>query len=83
MASTDIRFSQNAPGAYYVDENCIACDACIMEAAKFFEMNDDDCHAYVVKQPKTASDIEDCENALASCPVDAIGNDGAMIEASV
>ncbi len=76
MAEKDQKFSQNVPGAYYVDEQCIACDACVVEAPKFFEMNDEEGHAFVKKQPKNDSDREDCENALACCPVEAIGNDG-------
>ncbi|MEX1099991.1 MAG: ferredoxin [Bacteriovoracaceae bacterium] len=39
-------------------------------------MNDDDGHAYVAKQPSYVSVTEDCENALACCPVEAIGSDG-------
>jgi ferredoxin len=77
MADKTQKFAQNIDGAYYVDEQCIACDACVMEAPKFFEMNDDDGHAYVKKQPSNEQQIEECENALAACPVEAIGRDGA------
>jgi ferredoxin len=76
MADKTIKFQQNADGKYYVDEQCIACDACVHEAPKFFSMNDDDGHAYVVKQPEKESELDECENALLACPVDAIGNDG-------
>ncbi|MCB9094252.1 MAG: ferredoxin [Halobacteriovoraceae bacterium] len=76
MAQKEARFRQNASGKYYVDDQCIACDACVIEAPKFFIMNDDDGHAYVLKQPKSTEEMEECENALAGCPVDAIGNDG-------
>ena len=76
MADKETRFPDNAEGAYYVDDQCIACDACVVEAPDFFVMNDDDGHAYIVKQPTTDSEKEDCENALASCPVESIGNDG-------
>jgi ferredoxin len=76
MADPNNRNSDNVPGRYYVDDQCIACDACIMEAPKFFQMNDEEAYAFVMKQPKNADEIEDCENALAACPVEAIGNDG-------
>ncbi len=76
MAEFKERFSLNTAGAYYVDNQCIACDACCIEAPGFFIMNDDDGHAYVIKQPQTAEEIEACENALSTCPVEAIGNDG-------
>lgn len=78
MAEKEAKWKQNADGKFYVDDQCIACDACIVEAPGFFEMNDDDGHAYVVKQPNPESkdDQEMCENALACCPVGAIGDDG-------
>lgn len=76
MADFEARFKQNVPGKYYVDDQCIACDACCVEAPGFFEMNDDEGHAYVKIQPKNEQELEDCENALAACPVEAIGRDG-------
>lgn len=76
MANKNNRLQQNAEGEYYVDDQCIACDACVMESPKNFAMNDAKGHAYVQKQPKTAQEKEACENALECCPVEAIGNDG-------
>lgn len=76
MADKDAKWSQNKEGKFYVDDQCIACDACVVEAPSFFEMNDDDGHAYVKLQPLNKEDLEECENALSSCPVGAIGDDG-------
>lgn len=76
MADKDNKWKENVSGKYYVDDQCIACDACVMEAEDFFEMNDEEGHAFVKKQPSNESELEECENALAACPVDAIGNDG-------
>ncbi len=76
MAMKLAKFTDNVSGKYYVDENCIACDACVMEAPGFFTMNDDDGHAYVKNQPQSAKEIAECEEALTGCPVDSIGNDG-------
>ena len=76
MADKEARWEQNSPGKYYVDDQCIACDACCVEAPDFFFMNDDDGHAYVSKQPGSDEHKEECENALAACPVAAIGDDG-------
>ena len=76
MADIKTKWKQNLAGKYFVDETCIACDACVVEAPKFFAMNDEDGHAYVFKQPESKSDLEDCANALATCPVEAIGNNG-------
>ena len=76
MADKKHRYSQNVIGRYFVDDQCIACDACCIEAPRFFAMNDDDGHAFVKLQPQTAEDLLEAENALAACPVEAIGNDG-------
>ena len=59
-------------------DQCIACDACCVEAPRFFAMNDDEGHAFVKLQPKSSDELEECENALAACPVEAIGRDGEI-----
>ena len=76
MANKNARFKENVEGKYYVDDSCIACDACCVEAPRFFAMNDDDGHAFLKLQPKTPDELEEAENALAACPVEAIGSDG-------
>jgi ferredoxin len=76
MADKENKWEQNVAGKFYVDDQCIACDACVMEAADLFEMNDEDGHAYVKRQPITADELEEAENALAACPVESIGRDG-------
>ena len=76
MADKEAKWESNAKGKYYVDDQCIACDACCVEAPDFFLMNDDDGHAYVAKQPEKEIDLEECKNALMACPVGAIGDDG-------
>lgn len=76
MADKKSKWALNAAGQFYVDDQCIACDACVVEAPLFFVMNDSDGHAYVKIQPKNAKEIADCLIALESCPVEAIGSDG-------
>ncbi len=76
MAQIKFRLAQNAPGAFYVDDSCIQCDACVVEAPTVFAMNDEKQHAYVLKQPVTPQELADAQNALAACPVEAIGEDG-------
>jgi len=76
MADKKLKWGENAPGKFYVDEQCIACDACVLEAPSYFSMNDKDGHAFVLKQPKTPQEIMQCQEALEACPVEAIGNDG-------
>lgn len=76
MADLEAKWKLNKDGKYYVDDQCIACDACCVEAPGFFFMNDDDAHAFVGKQPATEAEEEECKNALMACPVGAIGDDG-------
>jgi ferredoxin len=76
MADKKHKWDQNIAGKFYVDDQCIACDACVVEAPKFFAMNDEDGHAYVKLQPLNPEELKEAESALSACPVDAIGNDG-------
>ncbi len=76
MADKKAKWNLNLPGNFYVDDQCIACDACVMEAPNFFSMNDNDGHAFVKLQPKTQTEILECLSALEACPVEAIGSDG-------
>jgi ferredoxin len=76
MADKKSKWPSNVPGKFYVDAQCIACDACVVEAPHFFSMNKNEGHAFVMKQPKTPHEIGLCVEALNSCPVEAIGNDG-------
>jgi len=76
MADKSAKWKMNKAGKFYVDDQCIACDACVMEAEDFFEMNDDDGHAFVKKQPSTPEEEEICNQALEACPVESIGKDG-------
>jgi ferredoxin len=76
MANKNSKFKENVSGKYYVDDSCIACDACCVEAPRFFAMNDNDGHAFVKLQPHTPEEMKEAENALAACPVEAIGNNG-------
>jgi len=76
MADKSAKWQENVSGAFYVDDQCIACDACVFEAPGFFVMNDDDGHAFVAKQPSNPAEEQKCQEALEACPVEAIGNDG-------
>jgi ferredoxin len=59
---------------YFVDENCIACDACTIEAPEFFAMNEEEGLAFILKQPNDDQQTQLCEIALESCPVEAISS---------
>jgi ferredoxin len=73
MADKGSKVANNTPGAWYVDTNCINCNACVTAAPDNFEAGDE--FAYVKKQP-AGDEVAACEDAKASCPVEAIGTDG-------
>ena len=76
MAQIEDRWPDNLPGKFYVDEQCIDCDLCREVAPEFFRRNDDQGYSYVFNQPDSQDEVGECEEALESCPVEAIGNDG-------
>lgn len=76
MAEKENKQPLNVEGKYFVDTECIDCDVCRQTAPDYFKANEDDGYSYVFKQPTTDQGIEECEEALEACPVEAIGNDG-------
>jgi ferredoxin len=76
LADKSNKFKDNVAGKFYVDEECIACDACVMTADEMFGMDEDDGHAFVKKQPVTDEEMELAKEAMEGCPVEAIGDDG-------
>ena len=75
MATKTERWPDNAPGRYYVDDRCIDSKLCTAVAPANFVMSPDG-HAYVAKQPATPEEEAACREAMAGCPVAAIGDDG-------
>src|SRR6056297_2882676 len=76
MAAYQDRYPQNSPGVFYVDDQCIDCDMCRLNAPEFFTRNDERAHSFVHRQPATEADVEVCLEAVDGCPVEAIGSDG-------
>lgn len=76
MADKATKWPDNVPGQFYVDEQCIDCDACRTEAPNHFKRNDDTGYSFVYHQPEGDEEKETCQAALEACPVEAIGNDG-------
>jgi ferredoxin len=75
MADKIAKWPENVPGKYYVGESCIASDFCVAVAPYNFRMHDRG-YAYVFKQPETPEEERQCREALAGCPVCAIGDNG-------
>jgi ferredoxin len=76
MADPNKKYPDNVPGRYFVDKECIACDACVLAAPDHFKMHGEDGHAFVNKQPENPGEEALCKEAMEACPVEAIGNDG-------
>ena len=76
MADKTQKWKQNTEGKVFVDQSCIACDACVLAAPNNFKMDEGDGHAYVSKQPAGPEEEAACKEAIDGCPVEAIGNDG-------
>lgn len=76
MADPKTKWKDNTPGKMFVDQSCIACDACVLSAPNNFAMHEEDGHAYVIKQPANPEEDTACKEAMDGCPVEAIGNFG-------
>jgi ferredoxin len=76
LADPKDRVEENVSGAYYVDTACIDCDVCRDTAPDNFTRSDENGYSYVFKQPETEEERAQCDEAMAACPVEAIGNDG-------
>jgi hypothetical protein len=76
MADAANKYPENAPGKFYVDEQCIDCDLCRETAPANFKRNDDGGHSFVYKQAENPEEEALCKEAMEGCPVEAIGNDG-------
>lgn len=77
MAELDARYEDNVEGKYFVDEECIDCDACRGVAPANFARNEEEGYSFVYKQPENEEEEKECEESLRCCPVDAIGDFGA------
>ena len=76
MAEKNDRYPDNAAGRYYVDTQCIDCDVCRVTAPANFRREEDKGYSYVFRQPENPEQEAACQEAMDSCPVEAIGSDG-------
>ena len=76
MADRKDKVPESVPGKYYVDTQCIDCDVCRVTAPQNFQRNEDKGYSYVSNQPGSAEEDAQCQEAMDSCPVEAIGKDG-------
>ena len=49
MADPESKYTDNADGKYYVDEECIDCDLCREVAPTIYQRNNEEGYSFVVK----------------------------------
>jgi ferredoxin len=76
MADQNDRVPENVPGRFFVDTQCIDCGLCLEVAPNNFLHQDEAGYVYVGKQPKNDDEVGVCQEALETCPVEAIGDEG-------
>ncbi len=76
MADPKDKLPENVSGRYYVDSQCIDCDVCRVSAPANFRRDEEKGYSYVSCQPASPAEEAQCQEAMDSCPVEAIGNDG-------
>jgi ferredoxin len=76
MADRSNKLPVNVAGKYYVDTQCIDCDVCRVTAPGSFQREEEKSYSYVFRQPATPEEETQCQEAMDSCPVEAIGDDG-------
>jgi ferredoxin len=76
MADKMNKNPHNIAGKYYVDIDCVGCGQCCDIAPDYFAEDKTDNIVYVKLQPTNDEGMALCEEAVANCPVEAIGNDG-------
>jgi ferredoxin len=77
MATITEKLTKNVTGRFYVDSSCIDCNLCRSSAPNFFTRDDETGFSIVFRQPQTAAEIEEAQEALESCPSESIGDDGS------
>jgi ferredoxin len=76
VANPADKLPENAAGRYYVDTQCIDCDVCRVTAPENFRRDEEKAYSHVFRQPSTPEEEAQCQEAMDSCPVEAIGDNG-------
>lgn len=76
MANLSGRHEKNVPGKFYVTNNCMSDCTCEAIAPSIFRYDADLKKSYVYKQPQTEDELNQCAEAVVSCAIEAIGDDG-------
>jgi ferredoxin len=80
MSDTPTRYPENVPGVFYVNSDCIDCYLCEATAPNNFRRQESGAYYYVCKQPESNEEESLCREAMKSCPVVAIWNNGDGVD---
>jgi ferredoxin len=74
------RYSENAPGKYYVVDTCNGCGLCLSLAIRNFAYSDDASYYYIYQQPQTLEEERQCREAMDLCPMHCVRDDGGSYQ---
>ena len=77
MPNPNERLLDNQPGRFYVDSRCVDCEVCRDIAPDNFKRKSDKRYSFVYRQPRNEVEEGLCKEAMETCPVEAIGDNGA------
>ena len=61
MANVEDKLPENVEGRYFVDSECIDCDACREAAPDNFTRHEEEGYSYVYKQPENEEEEQACD----------------------
>ncbi|MAS93999.1 MAG: hypothetical protein CMO55_12460 [Verrucomicrobiales bacterium] len=70
------RYPLNAPGKFYIDDQCTDCDLCREYAPDNIRRDDRYGHYYISKQPETRQEVAAVKQGIHACPMHAVQHDG-------
>ena len=76
MPDTEERWSDNVPGRYYVNKDCVVCTVCSDMAPLHFTLAKDEDHYFVSLQPRNEKEEAVVKAAMEGCPMGAVCDDG-------
>ena len=79
MAAKGKPFDENAPGKFYVTEECNGCGRCFSVALQNFMYSNDASYYFIIQQPTDPREEEDIREAMSVCQMDCIFDDGTQV----
>lgn len=74
------RYPLNAPGKYYINDQCTDCDLCRECAPKNIKRDDRTGISYVFIQPTTPEEVAAVEQGVEGCPTEGVCSDGDQFD---